>query len=358
MRRRIHLAKIKLERAVDFLAPRLAALTPGFAGADIANVVNEAALVAARRGGDTVALADFEAAADRVIAGLEKRSKVVSAEERRTVAYHEAGHAVVGWFTEHCDPLLKVSIVPRGSAALGFAQYLPNENLLYTLEQLRGRISMSLGGRAAEDIFIGAVSTGAQNDLQKITQMAYSTVAIYGMSPEVGLVSFPPDGNRLDKPYSDETARMIDVEVRAMIARCYDETLALLRTKAALVEALAARLLEKENLNIDDLEAILGKRPFVNREMQNIDRFRSGLTRGLKGLLAPAGDVWAWIAGARAPPSLRLALDGADGGGGESGDDDESGRSGGDGAARSGEDETPRWRDAGGKGARRFPVAT
>lgn len=196
---RIHLAKIKLDKPLDFYAPRLAALTPGFSGADIANVVNEAALVAARGGKDAVALDDFEAAADRVIAGLEKRNKVVSPEERRTVAYHEAGHAVrnptlrnvslstcalrsqgclgeclrvrlcgprrevlaavqvVGWFTEHCDPLLKVSIVPRGSAALGFAQYLPNENLLYTLEQLKGRISMSLGGRAAEEIFIGKV---------------------------------------------------------------------------------------------------------------------------------------------------------------------------------------------------------
>lgn len=156
------------------LAPRLAALTPGFAGADIANVCNEAALVAARKDKPAVDLEDFEVAIDRVIGGLEKKNKVISALERRTVAYHEAGHAVVGWFLEHTEPLLKVSIVPRGTAALGFAQYLPSENLLMTTQQMQDMICMTLGGRAAEEVLIGKISTGAQNDLEKVTKIAYA----------------------------------------------------------------------------------------------------------------------------------------------------------------------------------------
>eukprot|EP00892_Ulva_mutabilis_P001410 jgi/Ulvmu1/1126/UM106_0043.1 len=362
---KIHLEKIKLDKPLDFYAPRLAALTPGMSGADIANVVNEAALVAARRSADAVALDDFEAAADRIIAGLEKRNKVVSPEERRTVAYHEAGHAVVGWFTEHCDPLLKVSIVPRGSAALGFAQYLPNENLLYTLEQLEGRISMSLGGRAAEEIFIGKVSTGAQNDLEKITQMAYSTVAVYGMNDRVGLVSFPPDKQRLDKPYSDDTARLIDQEVRAVVSSCYDATLNLLREKREAVEALAQELLKKEVIGLDDLDRILGKRPFATRELQNIDKFRGELQQGMRAWL-PGGDVWEWIASFRGP-GVSFALDGA-GGALQDGDDSGDGGTGGGGhrLAESQEEEEFGWwadetaPDASSRRAKKqkYPVAT
>lgn len=322
---KIHLAKIKLDRPVEAYAGRLAALTPGFAGADIANVCNEAALVAARSNRPHVTMVDFEAAADRVIAGLEKKEKVVSAEERRTVAYHEAGHAVVGWFTEHCDPLLKVSIVPRGSAALGFAQYLPNENLLMTTEQLQARISMTLGGRAAEEVFFSKVSTGAQNDLQKITQMAYSQVAVYGMNEKVGLVSFPPDSNRFDKPYSNETARLIDDEVRALINECYGRTLSLLRDKRPLVEAVAQALLRKEVIGLDDLEQLLGKRPFMTTELRNIDRYRNvGDTAA-----GAVSSVWAWIDSfrVRGRSVTGSAAEASDGEGSGAGDDEGDGSS-------------------------------
>ena len=279
----VHLKRVRLGGdAADAaaLSYRLAALTPGFAGADLANVVNEAALVAARRDASEVTLADFEAAIDRVIGGLEKKHKVISAEERRTVAYHEAGHAVVGWFLEHAEPLLKVSIVPRGAAALGFAQYLPNENLLATEAQLVDTMCMTLGGRAAEQLVFAAVSTGAQNDLEKVTRAAYARVAIYGMNAKVGMLSFPPDDNRLDKPYSQETAALIDSEVRDLVASAYERTLGLLRERLPLVEALAQTLLKKEVLGVEELTAVLGERPFkrVGEGLRNIDRYRLGIS--------------------------------------------------------------------------------
>lgn len=271
---RVHLAKLKLDKPVDHYSERLAALTPGFAGADVANVCNEAALIAARRDKDAVGMEDFENAVDRVIGGLEKKNKVISAEERRTVAYHEAGHAVVGWFLEHAEPLLKVSIVPRGSAALGFAQYLPNENVLATKEQLRDMMAMALGGRAAEEVMLGKISTGAQNDLERVTRSAYSQVAIYGMNEAVGLLSFPPEEGRLDKPYSEDTARLIDTEVRALVDEAYKRTLGLLKDKKSLVEDMAQALLSKEVLNLEELEALLGKRPYNSVELRNIDRYQ------------------------------------------------------------------------------------
>jgi len=198
---KIYLNKLTLDQKAEFFSERLAALTPGFAGADIANVCNEAALVAARKGVKVISMIDFESAVDRVIGGLEKKNKVISKDERRTVAYHEAGHAVVGWFLEHAEPLLKVSIVPRGTAALGFAQYLPNENLLMSPEQMNDMTCMTLGGRAAEQVMLGKISTGAQNDLEKVTKMSYSAVAVYGFNEKVGLLSFPPNDNQFDKPY-------------------------------------------------------------------------------------------------------------------------------------------------------------
>ena len=273
---RVHLKRVTLDHDVGYYSERLAALTPGFAGADIANVVNEAALVAARRDRKAVGMAEFEAAVDRVIGGLEKKNKVISAEERRTVALHEAGHAVVGWFLEHAEPLLKVSIVPRGSAALGFAQYLPNENLLSTREQMADMMAMALGGRAAEEVMIGRISTGAQNDLERVTKMAYSQVAVYGMNEKLGLLSFPPEEGQLNKPYSDDTARLIDHEVRDLIGGAYARTLGLLREKRSLVQALADKLLEKEVLGLEDLEAVLGRRPYRPVELRNIDKFRGG----------------------------------------------------------------------------------
>lgn len=273
---RVHLSKIKLDKAVEHYSERLAALTPGFAGADVANVCNEAALIAARKNKDAVSMIDFENAVDRVIGGLEKKNKVISIEERRTVAYHEAGHAVVGWYLEHAEPLLKVSIVPRGTAALGFAQYLPNENVLMTTEQMNDMMAMALGGRAAEQVMLGKISTGAQNDLERVTRSAYSQVAIYGMNPVVGLLSFPPEEGRIDKPYSEATAQLIDGEVRGLVDKAYKRTLGLLTDKKHLVEAMAQALLEKEVLNLEELEALLGKRPYNAIEMRNIDKYARG----------------------------------------------------------------------------------
>ncbi|GBG87398.1 hypothetical protein CBR_g45455 [Chara braunii] len=275
---RIYLSKLKLDREVEFYSQRLAALTPGFAGADIANVCNEAALIAARNDKEVVEMVDFEAATDRIIGGLEKKTKVIRKEERRTVAYHEAGHAVTGWLLEHAEPLLKVSIVPRGTAALGFAQYLPNENLLMTKEQLFDMTCMTLGGRAAEEVLIGKISTGAQNDLEKVTKLTYAQVAVYGFSQKVGLLSFPQreDGMEMSKPFSNETANMIDKEVREMVDRAYARTVALVEENREKVEALAQKLLEKEVLHQQDLVEILGKRPFVNTELSNYDKFKRG----------------------------------------------------------------------------------
>jgi AFG3 family protein len=273
---RVHLAKIKLDKAVEFYSERLAALTPGFAGADIANVTNEAALIAARGNKDAVGMVDFEAAVDRVIGGLEKKNKVISQEERKTVAYHEAGHAVVGWFLKYTEPLLKVSIVPRGTAALGFAQYLPNENMLVTTEQLEDMMAMALGGRAAEQVMLGRISTGAQNDLERVTKMAYSQVAIYGMNPKIGLLSFPPEENQLHKPYSDDTARLIDGEVRSLVDAAYQRTVKLLEEKKELVERMAVALLDKEVLGTEELETLLGPRPYRSAELRNIDKFKDG----------------------------------------------------------------------------------
>ena len=273
---RVHLASIVLDGPVDHYSERLAALTPGFAGADIANMCNEAALAAARENVNSVSLKHFEYAVDRVIAGLEKKSKVVNKTERRTVAYHEAGHAVVGWFLEHAEPLLKVSIVPRGSAALGFAQYLPNENLLATTQQLVDMMCMTLGGRAAEQVMLGKISTGAQNDLEKVTQMAYNTVAVYGMNEKIGLLSFPKDEQSLKSPYSEDTARMIDEEVRLLVDKAYQRTVALVEEKKHLVEAMARGLLDKEVLQRHDLVQLLGERPFVSENPQNIDILNEG----------------------------------------------------------------------------------
>lgn len=257
---KVHLAPIKISADVD--ARKLALQTPGFAGAEIANVCNEAALIAARRGSKSVDFSDFQDAVDRVIGGLEKKNKIISPEEKQIVAYHEAGHAVVGWFLEHCDPLVKVSIVPRGIAALGYAQYLPKEQFLYTTEQINDSICMALGGRVAEDIIFGRVSTGAQNDLERITKMAYDMVAVYGMNSALGNVSFVDRGETFTKPYSDKTAELIDVEVRKYIQEAYAITKELLVERADDLERIAKELLEKEILFKTDLVALLGPRPF------------------------------------------------------------------------------------------------
>ncbi len=259
---KVHLEPLKTAPEID--ARNLAAQTPGFAGAEIANVCNEAALIAARENKKAIETIDFESAIDRVIGGLEKKNKIISPEEKEIVAYHEAGHAVAGWFLEHADPLVKVSIVPRGIAALGYAQYLPKEQFLYTIEQLTDEMCMALGGRAAEDIIFGKISTGALSDLERITKMAYSMVSVYGMNPKIGNISFY-DANRSDfagKPYSEATAQIIDEEVKEMVERAYDFTKELLSKHRNHLEVIAKELLEKEVLFQIDLERLIGKRPF------------------------------------------------------------------------------------------------
>lgn len=270
---KVHLGPIKIAANLDIF--KLAEQTSGFAGADIANVCNEAALIAARKGKDCVEFIDFQDAIDRVIGGLEKKNKIISPEEKEVIAYHEAGHAICGWFLEHAYPLLKVTIVPRGTAALGYAQYTPKEQYLYTIEQLMDQICMTLGGRAAEDIFFGKISTGAANDLQQITRMAYSMVTVYGMNDKIGNVSFydPSQENSFTKPFSEETGKLIDEEVRKLIQQAYERTIQLLTEKKKEVEILAKELLDKEVLHKSDVEELIGKRPFVEKlhEIQGPD---------------------------------------------------------------------------------------
>ncbi|TYI65702.1 hypothetical protein E1A91_D09G174700v1 [Gossypium mustelinum] len=231
---------------------------------DIANVCNEAALIAARNGSAVITMEHFEAAVDRVIGGLEKNNKVISKLERRTVAYHESGHAVAGWFLEHAEPLLKVTIVPRGIATLGFAQYVPNENLLMTKEQLSDVACMTLGGRAAKQVLLRKISTGAQSDLKKVTKMTYAQVAVYGFSDKVGLLSFPQrDAFEMTKPYSSKTGAIIDSEVREWVVKAYEPTMQLIEE-------------HKEHVAPEDLVRILGKRPFKSSEPTNYERFKQG----------------------------------------------------------------------------------
>ncbi|GJY62678.1 AFG3-like protein 2 [Tanacetum coccineum] len=281
---RIYLKTLKLVEEPSYYSQRLAALTPGFSGAEIANVCNEAALIAARCECSVITTEHFEDAIDRVIGGLEKKNRVISKLERRTVAYHESGHAVAGWFLEYAEPLLKVTIVPRGTAALGFAQYVPNENLLMTKEQLFDLTCMTLGGRAAEQVkkvLIGKVSTGAQDDLEKVTKMTYAQVALYGFSEKVGLLSFPQDDKAygVRKPYSSKTGAIIDKEVREWVATAYKRTVELIEEHKDQVSQLAEQLLKKEVLHREDLVCILGQRPFQQSEPTNYDRFIEKVTK-------------------------------------------------------------------------------
>ncbi len=244
----------------------LASQTPGFAGAEIANVCNEAALLAARLDKEAVSMEDFEAAIDRVIGGLEKKNKLISPKEKKIVAYHEAGHAIAGWFLEHTDPVVKVSIVPRGLAALGFAQYLPDERYITTRDAFIDRMTMMIGGRVAEEIVFGHLSTGAQNDLERITRLAYAMVVDYGMSEKVGDISFNISGRGsepvFDKPYSEKTAEVIDSEVKRIIADVRQRAHQMIEQKRDKLEELAQALLEKEVLGPRDLLEILGSRPY------------------------------------------------------------------------------------------------
>ena len=265
---KVHIRPLKLNDDVN--VKNLAAQTPGFAGAEIANVCNESALIAARKNKESIEMSDFQDAIDRVIGGLEKKNKIISPEEKKIVAYHEAGHAVAGWYLEHADPLVKVSIVPRGIAALGYAQYLPKEQYLYQTDQLLDEMCMALGGRAAEDITFGKISTGALSDLERITKMAYSIVSVYGMNKNIGNISFY-DSKQSDynftKPYSDSTAEKIDSEVKRIVDSAYERTKKLLLDKREQLEKIANKLLEKEILFQNDLETLIGKSPFESKQI-------------------------------------------------------------------------------------------
>lgn len=275
---KVHLKPIKVSQTLDL--HKLAEQTPGFAGADIANVCNEAALIAARKGKDAVDMQDFQDAIDRVIGGLEKKNKIILPEEKEIIAYHEAGHAICGWFLEHAYPLLKVTIVPRGTAALGYAQYTPKEQYLYNTDQLIDQICMTLGGRASEQIFFGKVSTGASNDLQQVTKMAYSMVTVYGMNPKIGNVSYydPQQENTFVKPFSEETGKLIDEEVRKLIDSAFERTKALLKEKRKEVDIIAQELLRREVLFQSDVEELIGKRQWEDKKaLDFIDNPKQGV---------------------------------------------------------------------------------
>jgi cell division protease FtsH len=276
----VHTGNLLLSNDVDMTV--LAGQTPGFAGAEIANVCNEAALLAARKDKDEIEMEDFEQAIDRVIAGLEKKNKIISPEEREVIAFHESGHAIVGWFSEHTDPVVKVSIVPRGLSALGYAQHLPEERYLYSREALMDRMTMMLGGRVAEEIVFGSITTGAQNDLERVTKMAYAMVVDYGMSERVGQVSFNlsqrgEEDPIFDKPYSESTAKIIDEEVKALITEARERARDLLTERRQTLDRMAEALLEQEVLGAQELVNLLGERPHgeyvtVNGEGKTLKR--------------------------------------------------------------------------------------
>ena len=257
----VHLRPLKLDPALDrtFLARQ----TPGFSGADIANVCNEAALIAARHNKPYVAKEEFLAAIDRIVGGLERKNKIISDEEKRVIAYHEAGHATVSWILENASPLIKVTIIPRGRA-LGAAWYLPEERQITTQEQMMDELAATLGGRVSEQLTFGHLSTGALNDLERVTKQAYAMVAYYGMSSEVGTLSFYDSTGQSDmaftKPYSEQTSQKIDAEVRQLVDKAYAMAEEVLRTHAEGVKQLAELLLEREVVFTEDVERIFGRR--------------------------------------------------------------------------------------------------
>ncbi len=268
----VHLRPIKIDSSVD--TDFLARQTPGFSGADIANVCNEAALIAARGGKRFVQKDDFMNAVDRIIGGLEKRTRITTAQERRSIAYHEAGHASISWLLEYANPLVKVTIVPRGKA-LGAAWYLPEERQITTREQLLDEMCATLGGRAAEEVFLGAISTGASNDLERVTKQAYAMVTYFGMSDQLPNLNYYDSTGQewgFTKPYSEETARLIDKEVQKIINEQYDRARTILRDNAAKHNQLAEKLLECEVIYSEDLEKIFGKRPWASRSEEIMEQ--------------------------------------------------------------------------------------
>ncbi|KAI5921373.1 matrix AAA protease MAP-1 [Camillea tinctor] len=286
---KVYLKKIVTNEEHEYLSGRLASLTPGFAGADIANCVNEAALIAARNNAPSVTLEHFEQAIERVIGGLERKSLVLNPEEKKTVAYHEAGHAICGWYFRYADPLLKVSIIPRGKG-LGYAQYLPGDAYLMTYNQLMDRMAMTLGGRISEEIHFPTVTTGASDDFSKVTQMATAMVTQWGMSDKVGPLYFQNDDTKIHKPFSETTGQAIDAEVKRIVEQAYKQCKDLLVEKKKEIGIIAEELLRKEMLVRDDMVRLLGPRPFNDREDFNKyfgGEARPGPTPDPKGPLTP-----------------------------------------------------------------------
>ncbi|MEE1020903.1 MAG: AAA family ATPase, partial [Bacteroidales bacterium] len=260
----VHTKKLKFDEQnvdIDFLSKQ----TPGFSGADIANVCNEAALIAARKDKKIIEKQDFLDAVDRIIGGLEKKNKIITPKEKRTIAYHEAGHASVSWLLEHANPLVKVTIVPRGQA-LGAAWYLPEERQITTKAQLLDQMISLLGGRAAEEIVFGEVSTGALNDLERVTKQAYAMVVYYGLDKEIGNISFYDSSGQSDygfqKPFSEKTAEKIDAQIRSMVEEAYSKAKEILTENREKLDALATILVEREVIFREDVENIYGKRPW------------------------------------------------------------------------------------------------
>ena len=271
----VHLRPIKLDNTVD--VDMLARQTPGFSGADIANVCNEAALIAARHGKQYVGKQDFLDAVDRIIGGLEKKTKVLTVAEKKSIALHEAGHATISWFLEYANPLVKVTIVPRGRA-LGAAWYMPEERQITTKEQLLDEMCATLGGRAAEELFIGQISTGAMNDLERVTKQAYSMIAYAGMSDKLpNLCYYNNEEYSFSKPYSEETARLIDEEVKRMIAEQYERAKELLREHQEGHGQLAQLLIDREVIFAEDVERIFGERPWASRSEEILDKEVPGI---------------------------------------------------------------------------------
>ena len=268
---RVHLRPVKVDKSVDI--DLLARQTPGFSGADIANVCNEAALIAARHNKTSVSKDDFLSAVDRIIGGLEKKTKVMTENEKRTIALHEAGHATISWFLEHANPLIKVTIVPRGRA-LGAAWYLPEERQITTKEQMLDEMCATLGGRAAEELFTGHISSGAMNDLERVTKQAYAMIAYMGMSDKLpNLCYYSNEEYSFSKPYSDNTAQLIDEEVKRMIQEQYERAKALLRQHEEGHEKLAQVLVEREVIFAEDVEQIFGKRPWTSRTEELLEDY-------------------------------------------------------------------------------------
>jgi len=282
----VHLKNVKTDPSVD--VDFLARQTPGFSGADIANICNEAALIAARHGAASVEQKDFLAAVDRIIGGLEKKNKIITPNEKRAIAFHEAGHAVTSWLLEYASPLVKVTIVPRGRS-LGAAWYLPEERQITTTDQILDEMCATLGGRAAEQVVFGKISTGALSDLEKVTKQAYAMVGIYGLNDRIGNLSYYDSSgeNQFQKPYSDETARTMDEEVSKLVEAAYQRALHLLTENREKLEELAQLLLEKEVIFKEDLERILGVRPYIDRQTQ-IDDAETSAQLAKDALIAEA----------------------------------------------------------------------